>query len=66
MENCTHCGGSGIQRISQQRFRTCLNCLGQSNRSANLLSADLRSLEVNNQKDVEKKSLIAAAASSAR
>ena len=28
MSICTHCGGSGIQRINDQRFRTCLPCLG--------------------------------------
>lgn len=26
---CRHCGGSGIQRVADQRFRTCLSCLGQ-------------------------------------
>ena len=29
MTNCNLCGGSGIQRISSQSFRTCLTCLGQ-------------------------------------
>ncbi|HJN36310.1 MAG: hypothetical protein AB8E74_04575 [Prochlorococcus sp.] len=29
MSICAHCGGSGIQRINDQRFRTCLPCLGQ-------------------------------------
>ncbi|QNI80218.1 putative DnaJ type IV chaperone protein [Synechococcus sp. RS9909] len=28
MTTCAHCGGSGIQRVSEQRFRTCLHCLG--------------------------------------
>ena len=28
MSTCTVCGGSGIQRVSSQRFRTCLTCLG--------------------------------------
>ena len=28
MHTCTTCGGSGIQRVSGQRFRTCLTCLG--------------------------------------
>ena len=28
MTICAHCGGSGIQRVSEQRFRTCLHCLG--------------------------------------
>ena len=28
MTPCAHCGGSGIQRVSEQRFRTCLHCLG--------------------------------------
>jgi DnaJ-class molecular chaperone len=26
---CPHCGGSGILRMGDQRFRTCLECLGQ-------------------------------------
>ncbi|SBO43419.1 protein of unknown function [Cyanobium sp. NIES-981] len=26
---CGHCGGSGILRLDDQRFRTCLDCLGQ-------------------------------------
>jgi hypothetical protein len=26
---CPHCGGSGVLRMSDQRFRTCLDCLGQ-------------------------------------
>ena len=26
---CSHCGGSGILRTGNQRFRTCLECLGQ-------------------------------------
>lgn len=29
MRTCRMCGGSGIQRVSNQRFRTCLACLGQ-------------------------------------
>ncbi len=29
MAICPNCGGSGIQRISHLRFRTCLDCLGQ-------------------------------------
>ena len=29
MLTCGICGGSGIQRVSNQRFRTCLACLGQ-------------------------------------
>ncbi|AII44268.1 hypothetical protein KR100_12995 [Synechococcus sp. KORDI-100] len=28
MHTCSTCGGSGIQRVSGQRFRTCLVCLG--------------------------------------
>lgn len=28
MSTCTICGGSGIQRVSSQRFRTCQACLG--------------------------------------
>lgn len=26
---CPQCGGSGQLRLGDQRFRTCLNCLGQ-------------------------------------
>ena len=29
MAICSSCGGSGIQRISQQQFRTCQTCLGR-------------------------------------
>ena len=29
MLTCRICGGSGMQRVSNQRFRTCLACLGQ-------------------------------------
>ncbi|WP_170953740.1 hypothetical protein [Synechococcus sp. UW179A] len=29
MAICSSCGGSGIKRISEQRFRTCQNCLGR-------------------------------------
>ena len=28
MSTCTVCGGNGIQRVSSQRFRTCMACLG--------------------------------------
>ncbi|MCT0200919.1 hypothetical protein KQ313_14695 [Synechococcus sp. CS-1325] len=27
--SCPSCGGSGVLRMSDQRFRTCLDCLGQ-------------------------------------
>ena len=26
---CHHCGGSGMLRLDDQRYRTCLECLGQ-------------------------------------
>jgi len=29
LPRCPHCGGSGVLRMSEQRFRTCLDCLGQ-------------------------------------
>ena len=29
MAICSSCGGSGIKRISEQRFRTCHECLGR-------------------------------------
>jgi DnaJ-class molecular chaperone len=28
-EVCPSCGGSGMLRLGDQRFRTCLDCLGQ-------------------------------------
>jgi hypothetical protein len=28
-EVCPSCGGSGMLRLGEQRFRTCLDCLGQ-------------------------------------
>jgi hypothetical protein len=28
-EVCSSCGGSGMLRLGDQRFRTCLDCLGQ-------------------------------------
>ena len=28
-EVCSSCGGSGLLRLGDQRFRTCLDCLGQ-------------------------------------
>ena len=31
MGTCSVCGGSGVQRVSSQRLRTCLACLGQGN-----------------------------------
>ena len=39
MCTCTICGGSGIQRISSQRFRTCFTCLGQGQISAAIHAA---------------------------
>lgn len=26
---CGQCGGSGLLRVAEQRYRTCLDCLGQ-------------------------------------
>lgn len=31
---CPHCGGSGILRMGDQQFRTCLDCLGQGQLAA--------------------------------
>jgi len=28
-QSCDQCGGSGMLRLSDQRYRTCLECLGQ-------------------------------------
>ena len=44
MCTCTICGGSGIQRISSQRFRTCFTCLGQGQISAAIHAAPLNQL----------------------
>jgi hypothetical protein len=33
MTPCSQCGGSGVLRLSDQRYRTCLECLGQGQRS---------------------------------
>lgn len=29
VQRCPRCGGSGVLRLSDQKFRTCLDCLGQ-------------------------------------
>jgi len=29
LSRCPQCGGSGLLRIDDQRYRTCLDCLGQ-------------------------------------
>ena len=44
MSTCTICGGSGIQRVSGQRFRTCLACLGQGHLIATIQAAPLNQL----------------------
>jgi len=31
---CPQCGGSGLLRIDDQRYRTCLDCLGQGHSRA--------------------------------
>jgi DnaJ-class molecular chaperone len=41
MSTCTICGGSGVQRVSSQRLRTCLVCLGQGSLSAAMKPAPL-------------------------
>ncbi|MDA7436159.1 hypothetical protein N8654_00580 [Synechococcus sp. AH-601-B19] len=41
MSTCTICGGSGVQRVSSQRLRTCLVCLGQGSLSAAVKPAPL-------------------------
>lgn len=38
MAICSSCGGSGIKRVSEQRFRTCQDCLG----SGELQTVDLQ------------------------
>ncbi|MAV11310.1 MAG: hypothetical protein CMN96_07705 [Synechococcus sp. MED850] len=49
MRPCTVCGGSGIQRVSSQRFRTCLACLGRGELSAAVSTAPLNSQPLNSQ-----------------
>ncbi len=44
MCTCTICGGSGIQRISSQRYRPCFTCLGQGQISAAIHAAPLNQL----------------------
>jgi len=34
MNPCSQCGGSGVLRLSDQRYRTCLECLGQGQQPA--------------------------------
>lgn len=38
---CPHCGGSGILRMGDQQFRTCLDCLGQGQLAA-MVQQELR------------------------
>ena len=45
MTICTVCGGSGIQRVSSQRFRTCLACLGTGLISPAVHTAPLNQLD---------------------
>ena len=43
-QSCPQCGGSGMLRLSDQRYRTCLECLGQgkvSRLSGAITAADL-------------------------
>ena len=46
MSTCTVCGGTGIQRVSSQRFRTCLACLGTGKFSAAVQAAPLNQIKV--------------------
>ena len=46
MSTCTVCGGTGIQRVSSQRFRTCLACLGTGKFSAAVQVAPLNQIKV--------------------
>ena len=45
MTICTVCGGSGIQRVNSQRFRTCLACLGTGIISHAVHTAPLNQLD---------------------
>ncbi|MGB1776408.1 MAG: hypothetical protein ACPHGV_08735 [Synechococcus sp.] len=42
MSTCTICGGSGTQRVSNQRFRTCLTCLGHGQIPSAVIPASAR------------------------
>ena len=44
MSTCTFCGGSGIQRVSSQRFRTCQACLGTGRITTTIKPAPLSKL----------------------
>ena len=46
MSTCTVCGGTGIQRVSSQRFRTCLACLGTGKIGAAVQSAPLNQIKL--------------------
>ena len=46
MSTCTICGGSGIQRVSSQRFRTCQSCLGTGRITAASRPAPLSKLSI--------------------
>ncbi|WP_392350245.1 hypothetical protein [Parasynechococcus sp.] len=44
MSTCPTCGGSGMQRVSNQRFRTCFTCLGQGRITAAVQPASVHPL----------------------
>ena len=47
MCTCTVCGGSGMQRVSGDRFRTCIVCLGTGQISSAVQSAPLNHQPIN-------------------
>ena len=53
MSTCTICGGSGVQRVSSQRSRTCLVCLGQG-----ILSAATKPAPLSHQPGADEEALM--------
>ena len=45
MKACNTCGGSGVKRVSSQRFKTCFACLGQGKESVIKISKKNRKEE---------------------
>ncbi|MDP7327161.1 MAG: hypothetical protein QF862_00800 [Prochlorococcaceae cyanobacterium ETNP7_MAG_30] len=65
MSICPVCGGSGIQRISHLRFRTCLDCLGQGSLSEQIANKYVLRSAVADPHPVKQEREIAVAASMA-
>jgi len=63
MSICPVCGGSGIQRISHLRFRTCLDCLGQGSLSEQITTSYVLRSSVGDEHAAKQEKEIAVAAS---